>query len=72
MQMANTMNAIDCKTKQLTVLLHVPTPMCVSCGWIVNFDLTPVDQFLKPRNTLSEYANDCNFQKSQSVLGIKW
>ena len=28
MQMANTMNATDCKTKQLTVLLHVPTPMC--------------------------------------------
>lgn len=28
MQMAKTMNATDCKTKQLTVLLHVPTPMC--------------------------------------------
>ena len=26
--MGNTMNPTDCKTKQLTVLLHVPTPMC--------------------------------------------
>lgn len=72
MQMGNTMNATDCKTKQLTVLLHVPTPMCEchvgGSQTLISDQLSPVDQFLMPRNTLSERVNDCNFQKSQIIV----